>query len=123
MNSRSVFDGGKVSGRVAAVFGNNHATVIKEISEAIKQNDVVVVGMSMNPFVIKARKNLDKLGIPFTYLEYGTYFNNYDLRVAIKMWSGWATFPQIFVKGTFIGGSDDLNAEIADGTFQKRLSK
>ena len=123
MNLRPVFDGNNVSARVATVIQQNQTEVLKEISTAVSHNAVVVVGMASNPYVKKARKALDKLGTPFTYLEYGNYFNNYDVRVAIKMWTGWSTFPQVFVKGTFIGGADDLNAEIADGTFQKRLSK
>jgi glutaredoxin-related protein len=26
------------------------------------------------------------------------------------MWSGWPTFPQVFVKGALIGGFNDLKA-------------
>ena len=29
-------------------------------------------------------------------------------RLAIKMWSGWPTYPQIFIKGTLVGGASDL---------------
>jgi monothiol glutaredoxin len=29
-------------------------------------------------------------------------------RLAIKMWSGWSTYPQVFVKGILIGGASDL---------------
>jgi monothiol glutaredoxin len=31
------------------------------------------------------------------------------------MWSGWPTFPQIFINGRLVGGSDDLKKLIADG--------
>jgi glutaredoxin-related protein len=27
---------------------------------------------------------------------------------ALKMWTGWPTFPMIFVRGVLIGGYDDL---------------
>jgi monothiol glutaredoxin len=123
MSLRPVFNASNVSNRAVAAIQQNQSDLLKEISTAIEHNPVVVVGMAMNPFVKKARKTLEKLGTPFTYLEYGNYFNKYDERVAIKMWTGWPTFPQVFVKGTFIGGADDLNAEIADGSFQRRLAK
>jgi monothiol glutaredoxin len=113
----------KLSPRAVQAMGNFKPQTISEIEKAMSANDIVVVGMAMNPFVIKARKTLTKAGVPFKYLEFGHYFNNYSTRVAIKMWTGWPTFPQVFVKGTFIGGADDLLAEMADGTFQKRMSK
>ncbi|MFT5930783.1 MAG: monothiol glutaredoxin, partial [Oceanospirillaceae bacterium] len=28
--------------------------------------------------------------------------------LAIKMWSGWPTYPQVFVNGTLVGGASDL---------------
>ena len=123
MTARPQFDEKKISPRALAAMSTFQAEILNQIATAIESNDVVVVGMAHNPFVKKARKALDVASVKFTYLEYGNYFNSYTLRVAIKMWTGWPTFPQIFVKGVFIGGADDLLAEIAEGTFQKRLSK
>ena len=123
MNSRPIFNSANVSPRAAAAINSYQLSTLAEIEQAIASNDVVVIGMARNPFVKKARAALTAAGVTFKYLEYGTYFNNYSLRVAIKMWTGWATFPQIFVKGIFIGGFDDLSAEMGDGTFQKRIAK
>jgi monothiol glutaredoxin len=39
------------------------------------------------------------------------------------MWSGWPTYPQVFVKGTLIGGYDDTEKMLADGTLMKMLGK
>lgn len=80
---------------------------------------MVVVGMAQNPFVKKARAALEKAGIPFTYLEYGSYFSQWKERLAIKLWSGWPTFPQVFVRGTLVGGFTDVERMIADGSLQK----
>lgn len=38
------------------------------------------------------------------------------------MWSGWPTFPQVFVNGTLIGGFDDTVKALKDGTFESLLS-
>ncbi len=87
-----------------------HHDVVQEVSQAVAENGIVVVGMKQNPFVKKARKTLQQAGIKFTYLEYGSYTSQWHKRLALKMWSGWATFPMIFVDQTLIGGSEELQA-------------
>ncbi|MEJ2042324.1 MAG: glutaredoxin [Reinekea sp.] len=86
---------------------------IEEIKKAIAQHPVVVVGMKQNPFVKRARQVLNEKGIKYEYLEYGSYFSQWRLRLAIKMWTGYVTFPQIFVAGTLIGGNDELRAMLS----------
>ena len=73
---------------------------------------VVVVGMAQNPHVKNVRNALKEAKIEFTYLEYGSYFSEWKKRLAIKMWSGWPTFPQVFVRGSLIGGSNINSGEI-----------
>ncbi|MFZ4713247.1 MAG: glutaredoxin [Bacteriovoracaceae bacterium] len=34
-------------------------------------------------------------------------------RLAIKLWSGWATYPQVFIDGKLIGGFKDLEAKLS----------
>jgi monothiol glutaredoxin len=54
----------------------------------------------MNPFPKKcASAMLDDAGQPYQYLEYGNYFNTWRERNALKLWTGWPTFPMVFVKG------------------------
>lgn len=98
-----------------------HTEVIAEVERAILENPVVVVGMAQNPHVRNVRKALGEAGIAFHYLEYGSYFSKWKERLAIKLFSGWPTFPQVFVRGTLIGGEDLTKAAIADGTLQRLL--
>jgi glutaredoxin-related protein len=98
-----------------------HSEILDEVREAIANNDVVVIGMAQNPNVGRARKALEKASTPFKYLEYGSYFGDWRKRLAIKLWSGWPTYPQVFVKGVLIGGADETQAAIADGSLKKRL--
>jgi len=37
------------------------------------------------------------------------------------MWTGWPTFPMIFVRGTLIGGATDLDKLIASGELKALL--
>ena len=100
-----------------------HADTIAEVEKAIAAHDVVVVGMAQNPFVKKARKALEEANIPFHYLEYGSYLSEWKPRLAIKLWSGWPTFPQVFVKGELLGGEELTKAAIASGELKARLEK
>jgi glutaredoxin-related protein len=81
---------------------------VDEVEAAIAAHAVVVVGMALNPFPRKARRLLDAAGVPYTYLEYGSYFSRWRDRLPLKMWTGWPTFPMIFIDGVLIGGFDDL---------------
>ncbi len=110
-----------VSPAVDAAQNEFHAAVLDEIIAAIAAHDVVIVGMAVNPFVKKAHAAATEAGVTPHCLNYGGYLSEWKPRLAIKMWSGWPTFPQVFVKGTLIGGNDRLRAAIADGSFQAML--
>jgi monothiol glutaredoxin len=99
-----------------------HRDIIEEVEAAIAANPVVVVGMKQNPHPKRARKALTAKGIPFHYLEYGSYLNTWGRRLALKMWTGWPTFPMVFVKGVLIGGADDVEKLIASGELDTLLA-
>ena len=82
---------------------------------------VVVVGMQGNPFVRQARKALDSIGVSHHYVGCGSYFSQWRRRNALKMWSGWPTFPLVFVKGVLVGGASDLRRLIASGELKRLL--
>ena len=47
----------------------------------------------------RTREALNEAGVAHTYLEYGSYLSKWRERLAIKLWTGWPTFPQVFVRG------------------------
>ena len=102
---------------------NNEADIVREVEQAVAANKVVAVGMAQNPMPKKARKLLDAAGVPFCYLEYGSYFSLWRRRNALKMWTGWPTFPMVFVKGMLVGGASDLKKLIDSGDFAKMLAE
>jgi glutaredoxin-related protein len=118
--ARQVLTSDKVSPEAQKVMDQFHADVVRQVAETVQKEAVVVVGMSQNPFVKKARKALDAQGVSYRYLEYGSYFSHWKERLAIKLWSGWPTYPQVFVQGKLIGGYSDLAALIAQGGLPKR---
>jgi monothiol glutaredoxin len=118
---RPVLDETHIHAAIRHKIANHQQSIVQEVMGAVKDNAVVVVGMGLNPFPKKARKALDLAKQPYKYLEYGNYFSNWNRRNALKMWSGWPTFPMVFVKGTLVGGANDLQALIDNGELNKML--
>lgn len=98
-----------------------HDEIVHQVAEAVARDRVVLVGMGWNPHVKRARAALDKAEVAYTYLEFGNYSSQWKERLAIKMWSGWATFPQVFVRGVLYGGADQIEKAIADGSLRTAL--
>jgi len=81
--------------------------------EPLKANHDVVVGMKQNPVVKNVRALLSEAGILYHYFEYGSYFSQWKRRLALKMWTGWPTFPMVFRDGVLLGGHKEVKALIA----------
>ena len=119
---RAILPEARIHPAIRDAIAKYHADIVGEVEAAVAANDVVVVGMKQNPVVKKARKALDAAAVRYAYLEYGSYFNVWRRRNALKMWTGWPTFPMVFVKGVLIGGADDLDALIANGELKRLLA-
>ena len=119
--TRSILDEAHIHPSIREIVAGNNADIVREVQGVMAANDVVVVGMAQNPFPKKARKLLDSAGIAHKYLEYGSYFSDWRRRNALKMWSGWPTFPMVFVKGVLVGGANDLERLIKSGELTQML--
>ena len=119
--SRSILDEARIHPAIRAAIAGSHADIVQEVQAAIAANDVVVVGMRQNPFPKKARKLLDRRGLSYKYLEYGSYMEGWRRRTALKMWTGWPTFTMIFVKGVLIGGASELQKLVESGELARLL--
>ena len=118
---RPILDEAHIHPAIRETISKHHLDIIEEVRAAISAHPVVVVGMSQYPMPIKARKALDAAGIAHHYLEYGSYFNTWRRRNALKMWTGWPTFPMVFVKGVLVGGAEDVSRLIASGELKRML--
>ncbi|MCJ7838044.1 MAG: glutaredoxin [Burkholderiales bacterium] len=120
---RSILDEAHIHPAVRETIANNHADIVQEVKDAVARNDLLVVGMAQNPMPKKAKKLLDGQQLGYEYLEYGSYLSDWRRRNALKMWTGWPTFPMIFVKGVLIGGANDLQKLIESGELAQLLGK
>ena len=117
---RPILDESRIHPAIRDKVAGHEQTIVREVQAAVAAHPVVVVGMSLNPFPKKACKALDAAGVAYQYLEYGSYFNNWRQRNVLKLWTGWPTFPMVFVKGTLVGGASD-RAKLIDSDELKKL--
>jgi len=119
---RPVLDEAQIHPAIRDRIARRHHDIVDEVRDAIGRHAVVVVGMRGNPHPRRARAMLREAGIEHHYLEYGSYLGEWRRRNALKMWTGWPTFPMVFVKGMLVGGADDLKALIATGELSRMLA-
>ena len=78
------------------------------IEEQLKSHDVLLY-MKGTPdfpqcgFSGQAVAALNAIGKPFAFVN---IFEDEEVRQGLKTYSNWPTFPQLYVKGELIGGSD-----------------
>ena len=119
--SRSILDEAHIHPAIRETIANNHADIVQEVKDAVAKNHIVIVGMAQNPMPKKARKLLDRQQLSYKYLEYGSYLSDWRRRNALKMWTGWPTFPMVFVTGVLVGGANDLQKLVETGELTKLL--
>jgi glutaredoxin-related protein len=119
---RPILDESQIHPAVRDRVANYQQAIVREVQAAVAGHTVVVVGMGLNPFPRKARQLLQAANVPFHYLGYGSYLSLWRERSALKLWTGWPTFPVVFVKGTLIGGATDLEKLIASGELKSLLA-
>ena len=120
---RQILEESRMHPSIRDQVANLNADIVHNVQAAAASNAVLVVGMAGNPHCRKARQALDKTGVSHQYLEYGSYFSQWRRRNALKMWTGWPTFPMVFVKGMLVGGRQDLDRLIESGELKRLLGQ
>jgi len=99
--------------------------VNQRIQEQLKSNPVVLY-MKGTPdfpqcgFSASAVRTLEACGASFAYVN---IFEDPELRDALKRHSNWPTYPQLYVKGELVGGSDILNEMFQKGELLQLLQE
>ena len=119
---RQILDAENIHDAIKKTIATNQENIMDEVTQAIKKNDIVIIGMSANPHVKSTKKTLEAKNLDFAYLGYGGYLSQWRKRNALKMWTGWPTFPMVFVKGILIGGGNETRELVNNGELDKMLS-
>lgn len=81
---------------------------LEKIKQQIAENNIILY-MKGSPklpqcgFSARAVQCIDACGVDFAYVD---ILANPDIRKVLPEYSDWPTFPQLYVKGELIGGSD-----------------
>lgn len=97
--------------------------VTKRIEEQLQAHDVLLYMKGTPDFpqcgfsgqVVAALK---AVGTPFAFVN---IFEDQEIREGLKVYSNWPTFPQLYVKGELIGGSDIVVEMYNSGELQGLL--
>jgi monothiol glutaredoxin len=71
-------------------------------------------GFSANTVAI-----IDSLDLPYRTFD---VLSDESIREAAKIFAGWPTFPQIYIKGEFVGGNDILTEMYEAGELRELVS-
>ena len=100
-------------------------SIENEIKEQIEANPILLYmkGSPDSPqcgFSSRASQLLISCGKPFSFVDILT---NPEIRTTLPSVSDWPTFPQIFINGELIGGSDIMNELFDSGDLQKAINQ
>ena len=100
-------------------------SIENEIKEQIEANPILLYmkGSPDSPecgFSSRASQLLISCGKPFSFVDILT---NPEIRTTLPSVSDWPTFPQLFINGELIGGSDIMNEMFDSGDLQKAINQ
>ena len=100
-------------------------SIENEIKEQIESNPILIYmkGSPDSPqcgFSSRASQLLISCGKPFSFVDILT---NPEIRTTLPSVSDWPTFPQLFINGELIGGSDIMNEMFDSGDLQKAINQ
>ena len=97
--------------------------IIETIKEQIANNTILLY-MKGSPnapqcgFSAKASQAIMKCGEKFAYVD---ILQNPEIRANLPKYANWPTFPQLWVAGELVGGSDIMTEMSADGSLQSTI--
>ena len=95
----------------------------QRIDQLVKGSDVVLFmkGTPLFPqcgFSAKAAQAVMGCGEKFAYVD---ILQNPEIRANLPKYANWPTFPQLWVAGELVGGSDIMTEMAADGSLQATI--
>ncbi len=97
--------------------------ILEKIKQQIEGNAVILYmkGSPKMPqcgFSARAAQCIEACGVEFAFVD---ILANPDIRQMLPAYSDWPTFPQLFVKGELVGGSDIILEMFQQGELETIL--
>ena len=100
------------------------ADLMEKVRALVGSDDVfmLIKGTPQRPqcgFSANTVAVMDSLGVAYRTFD---VLSDEGVREAAKTFAGWPTFPQVFVRGEFIGGNDIVTEMHASGELQEMVA-
>ncbi len=98
-------------------------STLDTIKQQIADNSIMLYmkGTPEQPhcgFSARAVRYLDQCGKPYATVD---VLSNPDIRAELPKYANWPTFPQLYIKGELIGGSDIIAELFESGELQQMI--
>ncbi len=98
-------------------------SVLDEIKDQIESNPIILYmkGSPQLPqcgFSARAVQALNACGEPYAYID---ILQNPEIRATLPQYANWPTFPQLYINGELIGGSDIVADLFEQGELKKMI--
>jgi len=92
------------------------------VDKFIRENNVIIFSKSYCPFCNNVKAIFDSLNVEYEAYELDLEENGPAIQESLLAKTGQKTVPNVFIKGTHLGGASDTDAAFKDGRLQQLLS-
>ncbi|CAM9317264.1 unnamed protein product [Pylaiella littoralis] len=110
-------------GKGQAKFSTTSMNAVDFIEKEIEGNNVVVFSKSYCPFCTRTKNLFAGLGVDATVYELDQMDDGDTIQAILGAKTGQTTVPNVFVKGTHVGGNDAVQAANNNGALKELLDK
>lgn len=98
-------------------------STLEKIKQQVSENKIILYmkGEPKQPlcgFSARAVQCIEACGVPFASVD---VIANPDIRQALPLYAQWPTFPQLYVRGELVGGSDIIAEMYTSGELEALL--
>ncbi|KAF9896030.1 hypothetical protein BX616_008280, partial [Lobosporangium transversale] len=113
----------RVLATAVAGAASSSSAVRQLIRNSIAQNPVMIFSKSYCPYCLRVKDLFDDMSISYKALELDEHEQGFEIQQELKALSGQSTVPNVYIKGTHLGGSDDTHKAKESGRLVELLNK
>ncbi len=95
------------------------ADISDEIRNEVAENNILIYMQGFCGFSKRAVALLDSYAVPYKAIDLR---DDVEKRETLKEVTSWPTIPQVFIKGEFLGGCDDIHELHSAGELKRKIN-